>query len=58
MIESLHRPVVHDDFRDTGDRVIDTHIKNLRRKIAAADGEAQPITSVYGAGYRFDPPPA
>jgi two-component system response regulator BaeR len=40
---------------ETNDRAIDSHIKNLRRKIAAIDPEARCITSVYGSGYRFDP---
>jgi len=48
--------IMHADFRDVGDRVIDTHIKNLRRKIAAVDAESTCIAAVYGAGYRFDPP--
>lgn len=39
----------------SGDRAIDSHIKNIRRKIAAADPDASCIASVYGAGYRFDP---
>jgi DNA-binding response OmpR family regulator len=34
---------------DTFDRVIDSHIKNLRRKLGARDY----IESVYGVGYRF-----
>ena len=46
---------VHDEFRDTTDRAIDSHIKNLRRKIAAVRPEGSAIASVYGAGYRFDP---
>ncbi len=38
----------------SGDRAIDSHIKNIRRKIAAVDPDAGCITSVYGAGYRFE----
>jgi DNA-binding response OmpR family regulator len=34
------------------DRSIDSHIKNLRKKLAAASGEAM-IETVYGIGYRF-----
>ena len=40
---------------DTTDRAIDSHIKNLRRKMAEVDPAARCIVSVYGAGYRFDP---
>ncbi|MGE0498176.1 MAG: response regulator [Ramlibacter sp.] len=46
---------VHDDFRDTTDRAIDSHIKNLRRKIGKARPQGSAIVSVYGMGYRFDP---
>jgi two-component system, OmpR family, response regulator BaeR len=35
------------------DRTIDSHIKNLRKKIAAAMPEENAIDSVYGEGYRF-----
>ncbi|MBN2297957.1 MAG: winged helix-turn-helix transcriptional regulator, partial [Deltaproteobacteria bacterium] len=35
------------------DRTIDTHIKNLRKKIAALQPEKEIITSVYGEGYKF-----
>jgi two-component system response regulator BaeR len=45
----------HEDFRDTSDRVIDSHIKNLRRKISKARPQGSAIASVYGVGYRFDP---
>ena len=47
---------VHADLRDVSDRAIDSHVKNLRRKIAAADPGCDCIASVYGVGYRFDPP--
>jgi two-component system, OmpR family, response regulator BaeR len=45
---------VYDSQRDTSDRVIDTHIKNLRKKVQAVDPSCDCITSVYGVGYRFD----
>ncbi|HOO39322.1 MAG TPA: response regulator [Deltaproteobacteria bacterium] len=35
------------------DRTIDTHIKNLRKKIAALLPEKEIISSVYGEGYKF-----
>ncbi len=34
------------------DRSVDSHIKNLRRKLEAASGESM-IETVYGIGYRF-----
>jgi two-component system response regulator BaeR len=36
------------------DRAIDSHIKNLRRKLEAAAPGLDPIHSIYGLGYRFD----
>lgn len=42
------------EFRDVSDRSIDSHIKNIRRKITAIDSDADCIESVYGVGYRFD----
>ncbi len=35
------------------DRTIDTHIKNLRRKIATVLTHKEIISSVYGEGYKF-----
>jgi len=35
------------------DRTIDTHVKNLRRKIAAHLGDREVIRTVYGVGYTF-----
>ena len=42
------------DSLDVTDRAVDSHIKNLRRKIAAVLPGAEAISSVYGMGYRFD----
>jgi two-component system, OmpR family, alkaline phosphatase synthesis response regulator PhoP len=38
---------------DRFDRSIDSHIKNLRRKIEADPGQPHFIETVYGEGYRF-----
>jgi two-component system, OmpR family, response regulator BaeR len=43
-------------LRDVSDRAIDSHIKNLRRKIQAMEPGCECIASVYGVGYRFDAP--
>ena len=43
------------DHRVVSDRTIDTHVKNLRRKLAEGLGQDAPIESVYGVGYRMDP---
>ena len=42
------------DSLDVTDRAVDSHIKNLRRKIAVVLPEVEAIGSVYGLGYRFD----
>jgi two-component system, OmpR family, response regulator BaeR len=47
---------VYNEQRDISDRAIDTHIKNLRRKIQAIEPSFDCINTVYGLGYRFDPP--
>ncbi|MEZ5728174.1 MAG: winged helix-turn-helix domain-containing protein [Burkholderiaceae bacterium] len=47
---------LHDDPRETSDRAVDSHVKNLRRKLIAVDAPAECIVSVYGVGYRFEPP--
>lgn len=47
--------IVYSDGRDVSDRTIDSHIKNLRRKIADVEAGAHesPIESIYGVGYKF-----
>lgn len=45
---------VHDDLRDVSDRAIDSHIKNIRRKLDAAHVAGHAIVSVYGVGYRYE----
>jgi len=47
---------VHQEMRDVSDRAIDSHVKNLRRKIQAVEPSFESIVSVYGVGYRFDAP--
>lgn len=46
--------LIHEDFRDVSDRVVDSHIKNIRRKLAVLDPPQECIASVYGVGYRLD----
>ena len=38
----------------TGDRVIDTHVSNLRKKIEPEPAEPRYLISLRGLGYRFD----
>jgi two-component system response regulator BaeR len=42
------------DHRIVSDRTIDSHVKKLRRKLAAIDPGLEPIQSVYGVGYRYE----
>ena len=46
--------LLHEDQRDISDRTIDTHIKNLRKKLEAQLPGC--LQSVYGVGYRFEMP--
>lgn len=45
---------LYDDYRVVTDRTIDSHIKNLRRKLEALDPEQSFIRAVYGVGYRWE----
>jgi two-component system, OmpR family, response regulator BaeR len=42
------------DSLDVNDRAIDSHIKNLRRKLAGVLPHVEIIHSIYGLGYRVD----
>jgi len=53
--QTLTREQLLEDLHGTAssmDRSVDSHIKNLRKKLEAASGEAM-IETVYGIGYRF-----
>jgi len=43
------------DNRIVTDRTIDSHIKNLRKKLHNAGAAQEIIHSVYGVGYRYEP---
>jgi two-component system response regulator BaeR len=47
LMDSLYR-----DHRVVSERTVDSHVKNLRRKLAALGPD--PISSVYGIGYRLE----
>ena len=49
--------IARGDALDIGDRTVDSHVKNLRRKIAAHAADVEIIHSVYGVGYRLEFPP-
>lgn len=46
--------VAHVDQRESSDRAIDSHVKNIRRKLAAVLPGVDCLQSVYGVGYRFE----
>ena len=45
--------VAYDDAVYVDDRTIDSHIKRIRKKFRAVDGEFASIETLYGVGYRF-----
>jgi two-component system, OmpR family, response regulator BaeR len=45
---------LYDDHRVVSDRTVDSHVKNLRRKIEAIRPGAEVIRSVYGVGYKLE----
>jgi len=47
LMDALYR-----DHRVVSERTVDSHVKNLRRKLAAVGPD--PIDSVYGVGYRLE----
>ena len=58
--QTLTREQLLDDLHGAAssiDRSVDSHIKNLRKKLENATGDAM-IETVYGIGYRFNEPSA
>lgn len=47
---------IYPDRRVVSDRTIDSHVKKLRRKIAAAATGEEWIHSLYGVGYKLETP--
>lgn len=43
---------LYDDYRVVTDRTVDSHIKNLRRKLEQVSPDLETIRSVYGVGYK------
>ena len=44
---------MYPDYRIVSDRAVDTHIKNLRKKLTDAGAGKDLVESVYGLGYRY-----
>jgi len=47
--------LLYEDNRIVTDRTIDSHIKNLRKKLHNAGCAEELIHSVYGVGYKYEP---
>ncbi|WMP18471.1 response regulator [Thiothrix lacustris] len=45
---------LYDDHRIVTDRAIDSHVKNLRRKLQSIEPECDMIKSIYGVGYKLE----
>lgn len=45
---------LYDDHRVVTDRTVDSHVKNLRRKLEQAAPERELIHSIYGVGYKLE----
>jgi two-component system response regulator BaeR len=45
---------LYDDHRVVSDRTVDSHVKNLRRKLEAVRPGVDHIRSVYGVGYKLE----
>jgi two-component system response regulator BaeR len=44
---------LYQDHRVVTDRTVDSHVKNLRRKLEQANPGEEMVESIYGVGYRF-----
>jgi two-component system response regulator BaeR len=49
--------LAYDDALDVTERAVDSHVKNLRRKLTAAAPGHEWIRSVYGVGFSFEAGP-
>ena len=46
--------LIYEDNLDVSERAVDSHMKNLRRKLAQIEPEREIIRSVYGVGFVFE----
>ena len=44
----------YSDGRVVSDRTVDSHVKNLRKKVSAVTGSEELIHSIYGVGYKIE----
>ncbi len=45
---------LYDDHRVVSTRTVDSHVKNLRRKLTEAVSGCDPVKSIYGVGYKWE----
>lgn len=45
---------IYEDGRVVSDRTVDSHVKNLRKKLRAGFGDEEVVHSIYGVGYKFE----
>lgn len=45
---------IYEDGRVVSDRTVDSHVKNLRKKLRAGYKDEEVIHSIYGVGYKFE----
>ncbi|MDR6232793.1 response regulator [Pseudomonas oryzihabitans] len=46
---------LHADYRIVTDRTVDSHVRNVRRKLHRLDPDCELIRSIYGVGYCLEP---
>jgi len=46
--------LIYQDYRVVSDRTVDSHIKNLRKKLSTLSNGTEYIRSIYGIGYKYD----
>jgi two-component system response regulator BaeR len=47
--------IIYEDNLDISERAVDSHMKNLRKKLAETSPEQELIRSIYGVGFVFEP---
>jgi two-component system, OmpR family, response regulator BaeR len=50
------RKRIYDDNREVSDRTLDSHIRNLRRKLGEASPQRDLLRSIHGVGYSVEEP--
>lgn len=48
--------LVYNDYREITDRTVDSHIRNLRKKLAGLGIHDEVIHTIYSVGYKYEPP--